>query len=126
MGKWLASTEERPKQLLKNDFTFGKINFSFTGNNSFVICFGYDLRQRDNFNFRETIKNINQSVSLWRWRGPSLLRRIQIVKTFAILKFLFRASVTPTTNKELIKEVNSILYRFIWDGKDKVKRHAGH
>ena len=29
------------------------------------------------------------------------------------------------TSKELInKEVNSILYSFIWNGKDKVKRHA--
>ena len=31
MGKWSASTEERPK-LLKNDFSFGKVKFSFTGN----------------------------------------------------------------------------------------------
>lgn len=31
MGKWSASTEERPK-LLKNNFTFGKVKFSFTGN----------------------------------------------------------------------------------------------
>lgn len=31
MGKWSASTEERPK-LLKNDFTYGQAKFSFTGN----------------------------------------------------------------------------------------------
>lgn len=31
MGKWSASTEERPK-LLKKNFTFGKGKFSFTGN----------------------------------------------------------------------------------------------
>ena len=42
---------------------------------------------------------------------------------FAIPKFMFRASVIPTP-KELIEEVNSILYSFIWNGKDKVKRHA--
>ena len=36
---------------------------------------------------------------------------------------MFRASVIPTS-KELIKEVNSILHSFIWNGKDKVKRHA--
>ena len=36
---------------------------------------------------------------------------------------MFRASVIPTTT-ELIKEVNSILYHFIWNGKDKVKHHA--
>ena len=36
---------------------------------------------------------------------------------------MFRASVIPTS-KELIKDVNSILYSFIWNGKDKVKRRA--
>ena len=87
------------------------------------IYFGYDVRQRDNLNFRETLKSIKKSVSLWKWRGLSLLGRIQIVKAFAIPKFMFRASVIPTS-KELITEVNSILYSFIWNGKDKVKRHA--
>ena len=36
---------------------------------------------------------------------------------------MLRASVIPTS-KELIKEVDSVLYSFIWNGKDKVKRHA--
>ena len=87
------------------------------------IYFGCDVRQRETLNFRETLKSIKKSVNLWKWRGLSLLRRIQIVKTFAIPKFMFRASVKPTS-KELIKEVNSVLYSFIWKGKDKVKRHA--
>ena len=87
------------------------------------IYFGYDVRQSDNLNFRETLTSIKKSVNLWKWRGLSLLGRIQIAKTFAIPKFMFRASVIPTS-KELIKEVNSVLYSFIWKGKDKVKRHA--
>ena len=51
---------------------------------------------------------------MWKWRGLSLLGRIQI---------MYRASVIPLS-KELIKEANSIFYGFIWNGKDKVKRHA--
>ena len=53
--------------------------------------------------------------------GLSLSGRIQIVKTFAIPKLMLRASVIPIS-KELIKEANSILYNFVWNGKDKVKR----
>ena len=38
---------------------------------------------------------------------------------------MFRASVTVIpVSKELIKEANSVLYNFIWNGKDKVKRLA--
>ena len=55
--------------------------------------------------------------------GLSLLGKIQIVKIFAVPKIMYRASVIPLS-KELIKEANSIIYDFIWNGKDKVKRHA--
>ena len=87
------------------------------------IYFGYDARKRDNLNFRQTLKSIKKSINVWKWRGLSLLGRIQIVKTFAIPKLMYRASAIPIT-KELIKEANSIFYTFIWNGKDKVKRHA--
>ena len=36
---------------------------------------------------------------------------------------MFRASVIPVS-EELIKEANSVIYNFIWNGKDKVKRLA--
>ena len=46
--------------------------------------------------------------------------KIQIIKTFALPKLMFRASVIPIPN-DLVKEVNSIFYTFICKGKDKVK-----
>ena len=52
----------------------------------------------------------------------TLLGRLQIIKTFAIPKFMFRASKIPLT-KEVIKEINSVLIKFVWkSGKDKIKR----
>ena len=57
---------------------------------------------------------------MWKWRGLSLVGRIQIVKPFAIPKLMFRASVIPIS-KELIKEANSIFHSFVWNGKDNVK-----
>ena len=52
----------------------------------------------------------------------TLLERIQIIKTFAIPKFMFHASQIPLT-KEIIKEINSLLIKFVWKSrKDKIKR----
>ena len=87
------------------------------------VYFGYDVKQRDALNFRQTLKDMKKSINMWKWRGLSLLGKIQIVKTFAVPKLMYRASVIPLS-KELIKEANSIIYGFIWNGKDKVKRHA--
>ena len=49
--------------------------------------------------------------------------RIQIVKTFIIPTFLYRASLI-SVNKEFVKDVNKFIFDFIWKGKDKVKRSA--
>ena len=88
-----------------------------------VVYFGYDVRQREALNFRQILKDMKKSINIWKWRGLSLLGKMQIVKTFAVPKIMYRASVTPLS-KELIKEANSIIYGFIWNGTDKVKRHA--
>ena len=60
---------------------------------------------------------------MWKWRGLTLIGRIQILKSFAIPKVMSKATLIPVSS-ELIKEVNKKLYSFIWKGKDKVKRSA--
>ena len=87
------------------------------------VYFGYDVKQRDTLNFRQTLKDMKKSIRIWKWSDLSLLGKIQIVKTFADPKIMYRASVIPLS-KEIIKEANSIIYGIIWNGKDKVKRHA--
>ena len=90
------------------------------------VYFGYNAEQRDELNFRNTLKSLTyykKTINLWKWRGLSLLGRIQIIKTFAIPKLMFRASVLPIS-EDLIKEADSPFYYFIWNGKDKVKRNV--
>ena len=60
---------------------------------------------------------------MWKWRGLTLLGRIQLVKSSIIPKVLSKASLITVTD-DLIKEVNSLMYRFNWKGNDKIKRTA--
>ena len=60
---------------------------------------------------------------MWKWRGLTLLGRIQIVKSFIIPKVLSKAALIAVT-EDLIKEINSLIYSFIWKGNDKIKRAA--
>ena len=55
--------------------------------------------------------------------GLTLLGKIQIVKSFIIPKVLSKASLITVT-EDLIKEINSLIYRFVWKGNDKIKRAA--
>ena len=54
-------------------------------------------------------------------RDLTILGRIQIVKTFVIPIFMYRAGLI-CVQKDIVIEVNKLLFKFIWKGKDKVKR----
>ena len=54
---------------------------------------------------------------------PHYYWQVQIVKTFIIPIFLYRASMI-CLDKEFVKEANKIIFNFIWKGKEKIKRLA--
>ena len=87
------------------------------------VNFTYDLRAKQKLNVDELISSIQQKLRIWRWRDLTIIGRIQIVKTFIIPIFLYRASLI-SVNKDFVKDVNKIIFDFIWKGKDKVKRSA--
>ena len=87
------------------------------------VYFNYHTATRKKLNFDSIFKSIQKTLSMWRWRGLTLLGRIQIVKTFAIPKFMSKASLISISD-DLIKKVNTLLYGFIWKGNDKIKRTA--
>ena len=87
------------------------------------IFFSYNRKEAAKLNFVSILDSLKKKLNLWKWRNLTVLGRVQIVKTFAISKFLYRASQLPLCN-EIIKSANKIIYDFIWKGKDKVKRRA--
>ena len=87
------------------------------------IYFTYDWRMKQELNFDAILTSLSKTLNSWQWRNLSLYGKIQIVKTFAIPKFMFRASIIPL-NKDILKQANSIIYKFVWKNKDKIKRLA--
>ena len=84
------------------------------------VHFTYDSCAKRKLNFDEIVTSIKQKLHIWRWRDLTIFGQIQIVKTFIIPIFLYRVCC----DQEFVKEVNKIIFDFIWKGKDKVKRSA--
>ena len=74
-------------------------------------------------NFESIEKSLRGLLKGWSWRGLTLLGKIQVIKSFVIPKILYRA-VLISNRKEFVKKINTLLYSFVWKGKDKVKRTA--
>ena len=80
------------------------------------IYFTYDRQKYQELNFESIIESIKKSINLWNWRNLTLLGRIQIIKTYAMPKFMFRAAQIPLT-KDTIKGINTVLFQFVWRGR---------
>ena len=89
--------------------------------------FDYSNVRRKKANFDSVLKSTKKVLSMWKWRGLTLIGRTQIVKSFAIPKIMSKPSLIPVSSliKEInkkLKDIDEELYSVIWKGKDKVKR----
>jgi len=79
-------------------------------------------REYVTLNFQSKIDALLRQLHWWKARDLSLRGKVLIVKSKGIALFQYLAALVPIP-QYVIKEVNSILYEFIWNGKtDKVKR----
>jgi len=113
---------------LGNQKTTGKLPKNITRNITVKkavkilgVHFTYDEGLWKKLNFDEILTSVKKKLHFWNWRHLTILGRIQLVKTFVIPIFMYRAGLV-SFNKDIIKEANKLLFQFIWKGKDKVKR----
>ena len=73
-------------------------------------------------NFESKIDALMRQLHWWKARDLTLYGRVLIVKTLALPKFQYLASVVDVPS-HIINRINSLIYAFIWNGQtDKVKR----
>ena len=86
------------------------------------VHMSYDKEANIKLNFEDRIDKAKQIMNMWRMRNLTLYGKGQIIRTFIISQFLFVSSVIETP-PQVIKAVNSLIYKFIWKNKkDRIKR----
>ena len=88
------------------------------------VYFTYNHKRFYEKNFESIEKSLKELLQSWSWRGLTLIGRIQVIKSFAIPKILYRVALISCKKSDFVKKINELLYSFIWKGKDKVKRAA--
>ena len=53
------------------------------------------VKRYNKFNADDLIGSIQQKLWMWRWSNLTIIRRIQIVKTFIVPIFLYHAGWIP-------------------------------
>ena len=85
------------------------------------VCYSYDTKLLHENNFIERLDSVKKLVNIWFSRGLSVYGRVTVIKSLIIPKFVYILSLLPAP-KEIIQELNRILFKFLWKGTDKVSR----
>ena len=73
-----------------------------------IKILGVDENLWKKLNFDEILKTIKERLNRWNWRTLTVLGRIQIIKSFVIPVFMYRAGLV-CSHKEIVKEVNKVI-----------------
>ena len=85
------------------------------------VFYTYNQRMLLEKNFIERLDSIKNPIRIWSSRGLSIYGKVTLIKSVLIRKFVYISSLLLTP-KEFVKELNQILFHFLWKGPDKVTR----
>ena len=87
------------------------------------MYYSYDQKLLHEKNFIEKLDSVKKLTHIWSARGLSLYGKVTVIKSLIIPKFVYVSSLL-TMPKGVIKELNQLIFKFLWKGVDKVTRLA--
>ena len=116
---WIGRKKlSKDKLISKYNLIWGSEEFDLLG-----ITFNVDLNLTIIKNHQKALIKIKQHIKSWNKRYLTPLGKIKVIKTFLLsqLNHIFLTLRNPPP--ELLKEINTLLFKFLWDNKhDKLKR----
>ena len=85
------------------------------------IQFTLDVESQEKINYKEILSKIKKLLMWWKQRDLTLMGKIQLIKTFVLSKLVYVSSLTPVP-PWAFREIEVLIFDFLWNGKDKIKR----
>jgi hypothetical protein len=87
------------------------------------IYVGSCIEECEHSNWHNKIEYIKELLHKWKNRNLTIFGKITLIKTLILPKLTFTATNT-TVQTGIVKEVNKILFNFIWGKRDRIKRNV--
>ena len=84
------------------------------------IFITYDVKLLVEKNFKQRLKKITNWTNLWKSRNLSIHGKVNIIIKAILLPKMIYLSSFLCTPPSVVKELNSLVFNFLWNGKDKV------
>ena len=87
------------------------------------VTFDANLKNLSDLNFVPKLEKLKSILRIWSMRDMTPIGKITIVKTLGLSQLIYLFSVLPKPKDDFLKELDTVLYKFIWSNKpDKVSR----
>ena len=107
----------KDKLISKYNLLWGEEEFDLLG-----LTFNVDLHLTTLKNYQKAKGKIKANIHSWNKRYLTPLGKITVIKTFLLSQLNHLFIALPNPPSETLKEINTILYKFLWDNKpDKIK-----
>jgi len=85
------------------------------------ILFTYDTDLMWSLNYDDKIKKLGCIINLWKQRDLSPIGKVTIMKSYGLSQLLYTSSMISMP-ESIQKRVNALVFSYIWNGPDKIKR----
>lgn len=76
-----------------------------------------------NKNWIKIVDDLEKLFELWKIRKLIIFGKVCVINSLVILKFLYIGLILNFLDEGILKKIQSFLYNFIWNKKDRIKRN---
>lgn len=97
-----------------------KINFDCTKVLGTYI--GHNKEKCIEKNWGDKLKELERLFESWKKRKLTIFGKTCIINSLAISRLIYNISILPSPSSDIIKSINRLIFNFIWNKKDRIKR----
>ena len=88
------------------------------------IFIGHDKVECYNKNWMKVYHDVEKLFESWKRRKLTLFVKSCIINTLALSKLTYIASILNSPENDFIKKIQRLIYNFIWDKTERIKRNT--
>ena len=97
--------------------SWGTTQFKLLG-----VIFNVDLDKIVDINYKDKIAQVKNLIKIWQRRFLTPLGKVTVIKTLILPKITHLLIALPNPNYDFLKNINSIFYDYLWNGRAKIKQ----
>ena len=82
------------------------------------VVFSTDVLETVTINFENKLNEMKDVLNAWSRRNITPFGRITVIKSLAMSKITHLLMNLPDPEESFLKELNKLLYNFLWNGKN--------